>query len=645
MLRIWLKKEKAISETAMTVPPDIPGMLSIRSVDELLSPHRGMIVQINELAGLSEPNFDRYYRPAMRNFARFVQMLPASEVHHHAGPGGMLTHTLEVCVVSLKLRRSYLLSETGGAEEIAAKQDLWTYAVFLAALCHDLAKVAVDQRVTVYGNDDRSTLWSPWDSFLDEQGIGYTTKFVRGRQYRLHEKASLLLIHRIIPAYSLNWLSGDRPIFAQWLACVSGDTENASSLGEIVGMADGQSVARNLGADSNRMPTVKTKPLHEKMLTALRYLLHKGDLPLNRNGAAGWICGEDCWLVSKRTVDAIREQLTHEGHSGIPTKNGRLFDILQEHGILIPFGDKAIWPAVVEGEGWRNALTLIRIPAVKIWPDPTHRPDEFEGRVIPNNVEKTEVVNETETIAPASAVVTTNTQYYREHESEQDREGEGEQTSKETNANFSPHSEARLNDYDVTDFLPTGTEIVEETQWTATKNKHKSAQEDESLQELAHIEPKSVRTPSVNQIHLKPDNRPQDIERTISELTPEKLIEDPAEHFFEWLRSGIRTDEIKSNRPKARVHVVQEGVALITPGIFQDYAVAQQNDPSEWNAIQKKVLKKHWHVKDDKGLNVIKYQVAGKNKSTAVNVILFQDLSMVFGEATLPTANPHLSRQ
>ncbi|WP_235185818.1 MobH family relaxase [Methylomarinum vadi] len=347
MLNIsWLKKDKAKSEA---VPPDIPGILSIRSVDDLLSPHQGMMVQIDELAGLSERNFNRYYLHTIRNFARFVQLLPASEVHHHAGPGGMLTHTLEVCVNALKIRRSYLLSESGGAEEIAAKQDLWTYAVFLAALSHDLAKVAVDQSVTVYDADRKAIPWSPWDSFLDEQGVWYSTEFQRGRKYRLHEKASLLLIHRIIPSYALNWLSGDRHIFEQWLACVSGDIENASSIGEIVGAADSKSVATNLGADSSRMPAVRTKPLHEKMLTALRHLLNEGELPLNRNGAAGWVSGDDCWLVSKRTVDATRDQLTQEGHSGIPTKNGRMFDILQEHGVLIPYGDKAIWPAVVEG--------------------------------------------------------------------------------------------------------------------------------------------------------------------------------------------------------------------------------------------------------------------------------------------------------
>ncbi|MBE0435243.1 MAG: DNA-binding domain-containing protein, partial [Methylomicrobium sp.] len=109
-------------------------------------------------------------------------------------------------------------------------------------------------------------------------------------------------------------------------------------------------------------------------------------------------------------------------------------------------------------------------------------------------------------------------------------------------------------------------------------------------------------------------------------------------------RNGIQSGEIKTNRPKARVHVVDEGVALMTPGIFQDYASAQTNGRTDWVSIQKKVLKKNWHVRDVQGLNVIKYRVEGGNKSAAINVILFHDLSLVFGGKEPPTANPHLTK-
>ena len=395
MLKKWFSKETVnANHKKQRDPPIVQGLMSVKPVDVLLDHHKGHITQINEIVGLSATHFDRYYLSAIRHYARFVQQLPASEVHHHAGLGGMLTHAIEVSMIALKVRRSYLLSETGGAEEISQKQDLWTYAVFIAALCYDLAKVAVDQELTIYDEKHHQHKWEPWEKFIDEQGQWYTSEFIRNRQYRLHEKATPLLIYKIIPSHGMKWISSDQAIFSTWLACLSGDMDNASSIGEIISIADSQSVGSNLGADNSRMPTVKTKPLHEKMLTALRHLLMEGELPLNRNGAAGWVKDDTCWLVSKRTVDAIRDQLTQEGHSGIPTKNGRMFDILQEHSVIIPYGDKAIWSATIEGEGWSNDLTLIKVAVNKIWTNLAQRPDDFDGRIVVAEIKSLEINDE-----------------------------------------------------------------------------------------------------------------------------------------------------------------------------------------------------------------------------------------------------------
>lgn len=595
----WFKNNPSIKpiQSESVSPPAVAGILQVKSEDQLLSPHAGCMRQVDELAGLSKEHFQRYYLQPIRNFARFVQLLPASEAHHHAGPGGLLAHGLDVCINALKRRRSYLLSESGGAEEISEKQDLWTYAVFMAALCHDLAKAAVDQRVIVYDNARREAVWEPWHRFIDEQGLWYTTEFVRHQQYRLHEKASPLLVHRIIPSQGMSWLASDPHILSQWLASVSGDLENAGMIGEIVSLADQQSVAVNLGADGARMPGVRTRPLHEKMLTALRFLLTEGELPLNRNGAAGWIKGDDCWLVSKRTVDAIRDQLMGEGHSGIPAKNGRLFDILQEHGILHPCGEKAIWTAAVAGDGWCNELTMIRVPVSRLWPNPANKPAEFEGSIQPIFPQQDPVAKKN-----PDAIV-----------------GQSEQTPSQakTTEHFDPdvqsqhHDAANSPDSDESDllqFLPSGVE-----------NKT-------DISDSPKGEPAAANNQQ-NQMDFVNDT-------------------DPVSQFFDWIQAGIRKGQLKVNQAKARIHVVDEGIILVTPGIFQDFAQSSANSNDlAWSVIQQKVLKKNWHVRDAKGLNVVKYQIKGKNKSTAINAVLFQDKTRIFGGREPPASNPHLFRK
>lgn len=577
----WYQNASDIRQSKESVSqPNIPNLFPVLSSEKLLAPYVHHITTIEELAGVSKKHFNRFYREAINHFARFVQQLPASEVHHHSGPGGMLVHGLEVCVSALKIRRSYLLSSNEGAEEVSRKQDLWTYAVFTGALCHDLAKPAVDQMITLYDESgDNSFDWDPWSTFMDEQGAWYTSHFRRNRTYRLHEKASSLLISRIIPAQGMSWLASDQAIFRQWLASLSGDHEQAESMGEIISQADGKSVANNLGADTSRMPSVKTKPLHEKMLTSLRYLLLEGKLPLNRNGAAGWVKGDCCWLVSKRTVDAIRDQMTQEGHTGIPTKNSRLFDELQENAILMPYGEKAIWKAKIAGDDWEHELTLIKVPVSSIWPA-ENRPDEFNGEITPVD-NKSSAAEQNKNIA--DKVLSSNPDDNEKHSVEKVVYAAKDMDKPVSPLDQPEHGADGPNS--LMAYLP-------------------------SLGAAVDIDDQQDRS---------------------NEGSP----------FIAWVKSGIQSGAIKVNHSRARIHVVEEGLLLVTPGIFQDCAKA--TGQKDWIAIQKTFLKRNVHRKDAQGLNVMKYQVKGKEKKTTVNVILIPDTSLVFGAGTPPQPNPYLT--
>ncbi len=113
--------------------------------------------------------------------------------------------------------------------------------------------------------------------------------------------------------------------------------------------------------------------------------------------------------------------------------------------------------------------------------------------------------------------------------------------------------------------------------------------------------------------------------------------------FFQWLQDGVLSGKIKINAAKARVHVVNDGGIVITPGIFQDFSKHTGNK-YDWKDVQKSVLKKKFHCRDKKGLNVIKYEVKGQSKMTTLNAILFNDMTLIFGNTRPPSQNPHLNR-
>ncbi len=540
------------------------------ATDLLLNPARQTrLREIEQLAAVPKHHFDALYLASLSAFTRFVQQLPASEAHHHAGPGGLLDHTLDVVVRAMKLRRPHLLPLGADPEEINQQQHLWTYAVFCAALLHDIGKPVVDQRVTLLGANRRPAgCWDPWSGPMPIGGW-YQMRFVRGRRYTLHQAITPLLARGILPEVGVTWLASDPVVMGFWLATLTGRPDEAGVIGGIVRQADGESVAHNLGGSGNVLYT-NTIPLHQKLMTALRHLITRGNLTLNRDGAVGWLAGDDAWFVSKRIVDALRDHLVQEGHTGIPARNDRIFDVLQEHGILIPNGERAIWVAEVNGEGWPQAhtLTVLRIHASKIWADPATRPEPFKGTVTPQ----------------LNAIP------------QPDRDTESAEASIVENVGAS----------------------------TTNVRAHTTLVQDEHPAAVARS---------------LPDDRTDNGMDAVSN-------DDFAAGFLGWVRQGVAKGSLRFNQADARVHSVPEGVLLISPAIFKDYA-RSLGSPEVWGRVQKAFCQRKIHLRALDDTNVHSYQVRlpdgnHSGKTHLLKGIVIADATLVFNHP--PPANTILHK-
>jgi integrating conjugative element relaxase (TIGR03760 family) len=345
---------------------------------------------------LSRLTFERDFLPAVLAYAEFTQLFPASEAHHHAHRGGLLGHTLEVVLAAMKFRNGYLLPKGGTAEDVAHQRDWWTYAVFYAALLHDVGKPIADLRITWVGPRGKETLrWMPIagslvDCSAREYLVGFAPK--AERDYTAHAKLGVILLQRMASRNALSFLA-QQPAILQELTQFLGGDGRQSVLAEIVKRADQLSTSRNLVQGTRaRFSTATTMPLHELLQSAMVDLLRQGALPLNRDGAAGWVFDGAVWFVAKRLADTLREHIRkHAGDdAGVPgdAKNDRLFDTWQDFGMiqLSPQG-KAIWYATVhgqDGDGYAHRLSLLRFPLAKLWDDPTQYPAVMNGRIEPH---------------------------------------------------------------------------------------------------------------------------------------------------------------------------------------------------------------------------------------------------------------------
>ncbi|MFR0672098.1 MobH family relaxase [Enterobacterales bacterium AW_CKDN230030176-1A_HGKHYDSX7] len=374
MKRWWFKSQKGLPEE---ITPAAVGFHQPLSAELLLaaSHRKRLLERIWQYTALSQPQFEQLYLEPIRRYATYVQQLPASESHHHAYPGGMLDHGLELVACSLKLRQSYLLPSGAAPEDQAVQADAWSAAIAYGALLHDVSKIAVDLQVE-YQNGER---WHPWHGPLNQP---YRFRYLPDRDYQLHGAAAGLLYTQILTPALLDWLSGYPILWRHLLLLLADHYEHAGTLGELVLQADRVSTAQNIGANPTKALKAPKHSLQHHLLAGLSHLV-KSEFKLNQPGAAGWLTVDHLWLVSKTATDRLRAYLLAQSVDGIPSSNIAMFDELQSHGLVDATpGGKAVWSANVTDDDWQHRFTFLRMQPSLIWADEP-RPDCFKGTVEP----------------------------------------------------------------------------------------------------------------------------------------------------------------------------------------------------------------------------------------------------------------------
>jgi integrating conjugative element relaxase (TIGR03760 family) len=561
----------------------------------LATPRRRRLLEhIWQRTSLSRRQFAVLYRAPVERYAQLVQQFPASESHHHAYPGGMLDHGLEIVAYALKLRQSHLLPVGGAPETQAAQAEAWTAGIAYAALLHDVGKIAVDLHVE-YSN---GAVWHPWHGPLERP---YRLRYRKDREYRLHGAATGLLYARMLDREILDWLSGFPELWSSLLYVLAGQYERARVLGELIVQADQASVAHELGGDPAKALAAPKHALQRKLLDGLRYLLRE-EFKLNQPQASdGWLTQDALWLVSKTASDKLRAHLLSQGISGTPERNTAVFDVLQDHGIVQATSDgKAIWRVMVASDsGWSHSFTVLKLAPALIW-EPEDPPAPFAGRVCVEDDRQTDE-------SDSSSAMTDG-----------DTNAKVVGIRSASAASSSPSNDTSADALD--DLLD-----VLETTTTHQATPSSSADDGEVDYTVASTDPSTKLT-----------------------STAVAIDEPSGDHFFNWLRRGIQSRKIIINDARALVHTVADSVYLVSPGVFQRYAqehpqiapLAKQAQLPDWRWAQQCFERMKAHKKRADGLNIWTCEVTGPRKSRRLHGYLLADSGRVFNET--PADNPYL---
>ena len=292
---------------------------------------------------------DELYWDVIKRLIEFVHLIPASEDHHHCGPGGLFYHSLDASIYSLRATASRNFETTGMVDLDREMEPRAKYAAWLGGLVHDLGKVLGDIIVhavtkfdahgqVVQAHENDIPRWHPELETLFEWAkrhrvITYTVSFDRKRKHNRHNIDTVLLLKQVVGSgYAMSYLTtGPVNLYRQLGAVLTKYESNTDFLSICVREGDVYSTARDL--------TVHVRPNtgSAQLSTATRIYRSlkeaRKEWDWNQRGKEGWVIGGQTYLRWPIAIESIIKQSIKYNVS-IPHNPKTVVSIMEENGML-----------------------------------------------------------------------------------------------------------------------------------------------------------------------------------------------------------------------------------------------------------------------------------------------------------------------
>lgn len=349
-------------------PPFMKGLPTIEP-ERLLAQHPEILAHYKRSVIVTPEQYEQFYIGALRRFAAYAHLLPASQTHHHRGAGGLLRHSMEVALWSLQGADNMLLSMGKSPAQRRAIEPRWQLTAFLAGLCHDVGKPATDMTIT---DSDRNITWKPLTEDLYEWAKRNSLKAYfldwrpgRGKQ---HVSLSNLLAERIIGPEALQWIDEGGTELVVWLMeALSGNPGATNPLYDLVIRADSSSTERDLKTMGVAMAGYELGvPIERHLMDIMRRLIKEGIWQVNELGARVWNINGGIYLVWPASGEEIAAKVRSDDLKGFPRTPDGILDMLLERGLAFvrETGEERFWrivPAELEVKIPNKSLVCIRL--------------------------------------------------------------------------------------------------------------------------------------------------------------------------------------------------------------------------------------------------------------------------------------------
>ena len=350
-------------------PPFVEGLPAV-TVDQILATQEKLLGRIDLAIKLPPAELNRLVYPAIRSFAAYVHLLPASQDWHHKGVGGLLHHSLEVGLFAL-IKAGASAEPTFKGVDAAENPGLykqlqrrWEVAVFLAGLYHDVGKPQSDLRVR---SRDGELEWdgtelSAW--LIHNKMDRYFLTWNAGRNNK-HHFFGPVTASRLLPDVTRQWLGEHgNEILNDLFETIGEARDDVSEMRKIVTAADSASAGR----DTNRIIASEGStgvPVVTYVMDAMRRLITDGTWTINEKGSRVWVVDDGVYIVWPQGTNDIVKLLNKDKKEGIPRHPYSLAECLIDAKIAAHYTPEdgkthIYWPVapdVIQNEG-KNIISL-----------------------------------------------------------------------------------------------------------------------------------------------------------------------------------------------------------------------------------------------------------------------------------------------
>lgn len=370
-------------------PPFMKG-LPATPPQKLIETQRDLIGQIRE-AGLASPDiFEQFYLASLRRFASYAHLLPASQTHHHRGAGGLLRHAAEVALWSLQSGDRVLLPGEQAPRRRRELEPRWHFAVFLAALCHDVGKPVTDLAVT---SRDGEKVWNPFveDLYSWANRSEVDRYFLHWRENRAkkHTAISSLIAERIISPKGLAWIAeGDTELVLWMMESINGNPSAENLIHDLVIRSDQVSVERDLRSLGVAFTGYELGlPVERFLVDIMRRLVREGTWGINEPGSRLWHIDGHLYLVWPAGGEEMSAIINQGKIPGLPRTPNSILDMLVDRKLANVREDQVdgnrywtIAPAILAEKIPNIRLTAIRLRDTSLVIDPP--PPSVPGTIL-----------------------------------------------------------------------------------------------------------------------------------------------------------------------------------------------------------------------------------------------------------------------